>query len=1227
MKTRAFLLNIDYIPTSGAALRLTLKRESDGKVFRVFERNFEPYFYLLPKKDNADIDKESIERIEKQLLAISEFYRETNASPTRIEHVKRKHCKDKVDVLKVFCKHPGHVPLIASQAKAYGKVFEHQIPFVTRYLLEKNLRPFGLVEVKCTGTSLESIELVQSDAVPELRVMAFDIETYNRGGAMSDPKKDPCLMISYATNDKSGVLSHTKKFSEKFVEVLKSEKEMIERFCEIVRENHVDLLSSYNGDVFDLPYLRERAKILRADFRLGRDKSLPKTKPKGIRSATSLGGRIHFDAYPVVSFLNFIGAFKLERLTLQEAYAAISGKQKADIKKMDIYKIWDQGTTKELDYLAYYNRDDSIACLFITNYALPLEMELARLTGNLLFDVSRSSAMPLVEPFIMRKSLQRGELIPSKPAYSEMSSRDQTPVEGAFVKLPDPGVYEKIAVLDFRSLYPSIIISHNVGVDSFNCDCCEKNAHVSPQGHRFCQKYKSIIADTLEEVLDTRFAVQKKMKTFKDKESSEYKRLYAKQWSLKILANSVYGLTLNARFRWYSREGGESTTAWARQYIQDTMKQAEEQEFKVLYGDSVTRDRFVTVLQNGFIKIKNIEELFDEYAHTLKKYGEKEIVFPQGVNALSLDPVTLKPVWRQVNEVIRHKTNKPILRVEQKYGETVVTTDHSLMTLENGKLREVKPTDLHSSKLVRVDSVPEVKEINKIDVLEVLNGYVHKFNYKNAEKTARIWADDKRVWFGWMKNSDEIYVKRFIELNSPEGEALCSLLGAYIAEGSSSTIETTASRFGASIASSDVQWLRELQQDYSLLFNAKTSIIASNVKTRHLNYATTSGSKTVVYDDLTHKLQMMNGLSAVFFKCFCGQKSKGKKMPDFIFHAPISLQHILLNRMIQGDGSHYVNKKLGYSEVYVEKNFSYTTNSLQLISGLSLLLNQISQNYVINYRPSKAVYSLRTCDRFNSNLTTKLTPEKYAGYVYDLNVEGTHTFVDSCGQILLHNTDSMMLLYKNENDVMEFRDKINKSLPERMELELEDFYPRGVFVAKKGGDKGAKKKYALINKEGKIKIRGFELVRRDWSKVARRVQRQVLEILLKDGDVNKALALVRKTVAELQSGKVPLDDLVIVTQLRKKPKDYEIMSPEVSAYVKAIKAGLQVPEAVVSYVVTSKGKTISEKAQVRELAKDYDADYYINHQLLPSVLKILSELGVKEDDVLTNSKQSTLGGW
>jgi len=66
---------------------------------------------------------------------------------------------------------------------------------------------------------------------------------------------------------------------------------------------------------------------------------------------------------------------------------------------------------------------------------------------------------------------------------------------------------------------------------------------------------------------------------------------------------------------------------------------------------------------------------------------------------------------------------------------------------------------------------------------------------------------------------------------------------------------------------------------------------------------------------------------------------------------------------------------------------------------------------------------------------------------------------------------------------------------------------------------------------------------------------------------------------------------------------------------------------LISYVITRKGTSISDKAMPADQAQDYDADYYIDHQVIPAVLKILKELGVKKDDLLLVGKQSSLGDW
>ena len=122
-------------------------------------------------------------------------------------------------------------------------------------------------------------------------------------------------------------------------------------------------------------------------------------------------------------------------------------------------------------------------------------------------------------------------------------------------------------------------------------------------------------------------------------------------------------------------------------------------------------------------------------------------------------------------------------------------------------------------------------------------------------------------------------------------------------------------------------------------------------------------------------------------------------------------------------------------------------------------------------------------------------------------------------KVIYGDTDSCVMLMENKtkDEALAFMKNYNAKLPSPMELELEDFYSRGVFVGTKGGNgEGAKKKYALISESGRIKIRGFELVRRDWSRVSRDAQRAVLETILKEGDPKKASDIVKETIRRLR---------------------------------------------------------------------------------------------------------------
>ncbi|NUN11681.1 ribonuclease H-like domain-containing protein [Candidatus Micrarchaeota archaeon] len=785
MKTSAFLLDVDHFMHNGASsVRLVFKSKK-GKVFRRYDVNFPPYFYLDAPLKAA----ETLLRGEPKAINVS--------------LVKKLKGGLEKEFVKVEALTASEVPNLKNRAKALGDCFEYDVPYTRRYVIDKQLLPNSLHEIECDGLFLKSIKALDSIETPELNLLSLDIESANPE-VIPDAKKDPCLMIGFYGVEE-GVYSHSKKFSDEKVKSFASEKEMLEEFSKLVRKANPDVICTYNGDQFDLPFLQERADKLRAVFKLGRDASRVRTRRAGLRNVSEIGGRIHYDVYPVVALLNFIGTIKVQRLRLADVYSEVLGGKKLDVKHENIYDIWTSGSQKELDYLAEYNLVDAKAAFELSKEFMHLQIELGKLVGMPLFDASRATSSQLVETLLMREAFKLNEVVPNKPHET-----DASPIQGAFVKTPDAGVYENLAMLDFKSLYPSIIVSHNIDYSTLGE---EGDAFVSPQGYRFSKKRKGILPLVLNKVLDERFSTKEAMKKL-DKNSQEYKALDAKQWGLKILANSFYGYLLYARSRWYSREAGEATTAWAREFIHKAMTAAESKELKVIYGD----------------------------------------------------------------------------------------TDSLLVQYPAGK--------------------------------------------------------------------------------------------------------------------------------------------------KHL--------------------------------------------------------------------------------------------------------------------------------------------------------------------------------------IKEFKDEFNKSLPGRMELELEDFYTRGIFVSRKVGnqEKGTKKKYALISESGKIKIKGFELVRRDWSRVARDTQKRVLEVLLKEGSVEKAAKLVMQVVKDLRDGKTPIEDCVIYTELRKKEGKYEIMSPELAALQYAKKTGLKTSDRVVDYVITRSGaKSISERARVLSQAKDYDPDYYINNQVLPAVLRILGALGFDEEGLKNNSQQKGLGDW
>lgn len=270
---------------------------------------------------------------------------------------------------------------------------------------------------------------------------------------------------------------------------------------------------------------------------------------------------------------------------------------------------------------------------------------------------------------------------------------------------------------------------------------------------------------------------------------------------------------------------------------------------------------------------------------------------------------------------------------------------------------------------------------------------------------------------------------------------------------------------------------------------------------------------------------------------------------------------------------------------------------------------------------------------FGARYYSKESSSSILAYVRKFNKNTIKEIENKGYKVLYGDTDSIAFLRgeKSKREVKSLLNELNSNLPGIMELELEDFFKRGLWVTTRGGKIGAKKKYALIDEKGKLKIRGFETVRRDWCSLAREVQNNTIKLILEDGHEKNALEYIKEIIKKLKDRKIPKEKLIIKTQLKKPLQEYKAITPHVVA-AKRMK-NLEVPissgNIVEYYIAEIKGK--NKKSLVRERVRlpiekdEYDIEYYLKKQVLPAVENIfqLFKLNIKE--IIEGKRQTKLG--
>ncbi|MCX8193895.1 MAG: DNA-directed DNA polymerase [Candidatus Pacearchaeota archaeon] len=692
-------LDYDHFDWQGRNYVKIIGRDDKGKRICLVD-SFEPYFWVILKEGIGEKKiKELKERIEN--IQIQQPLRITKIEKVEV-HNKKFLGKD-VKALKVFITNYKDAHLIADKID-FPEIEarrEYDLTLITKYIIDKKLAPLtwhkvsgelltaedfgGLVNDLDVDFCIKAEKIEKIEEKPFFpKILAYDIEADE-----FEIGKGEILMISLVSKNFKKVLTWKKvpKVLE-FVEFCKDETEMLEKFVEYVKEQQPDMLVGYFSDGFDLPYLKARAEKLKVKLALGLDNSQP-VFARGRITSARVFGIVHIDLFRFIETV-YAPYLQSETLGLNEVANEILGEGKKDFDAKKASQL------KEHEWLEYfeYNLQDSLLTYKLAEKFWPDMQEFCKIIQEPLFEITRDSMSQLVEGYIIHHLDEYNEIAEKRPLHDEIEQRRaRGKYEGAFVLQPKPGLYEKVVMFDFTSMYSSVIVTYNLSKSTLISNKKEEKeayeVNLGEEGKVYFSKKPGFFPTMLNEMVEKR----KKYKEEYKKDPSSVKR--ARSNAYKLLANACYGYQGFFGARYYCREAAAATAALARKAIIETIGKIKANGYQVVYSDTDS----IAFLQGD----RNKSEILD----FLKKLNSE---LP-GIMELELEDFYARGLW-----------------VTKRTGEFGAKKKYALIT-EDGKLK------IRGFETVRRDWCNLARELQN----EVLLRILKDGNEKNAlEYTKKV---------------------------------------------------------------------------------------------------------------------------------------------------------------------------------------------------------------------------------------------------------------------------------------------------------------------------------------------------------------------------------------------------------------------------------------------------------------------------------------------------------
>ena len=483
--------------------------------------------------------------------------------------------------------------------------------------------------------------------IPQIKRISLDIEVESVIGRIPDPKIAEKIItaIGFEASDglKQVFVLRRNGIQEGVNELLPGidiifydetkEKEMILDVFELVKK--YPLLITYNGDGFDLPYLYNRAD------KLGIERE--KNPFYMMRDSATLKKGVHLDLYRTMSnraFQIYVFGQKYTDFSLNSVASGILNEKKID------YGV-------ELDDLTLYQtakycQNDARLTYNLTSINNDLLMNLlvviSRIARMPIDDISRMGVSQWIRSLLYYEHRKNGILIPRSEELEKKSAkvanesiiRDKK-FRGGLVVEPKEGVHFDVTVMDFASLYPSIIKVKNLSYETVRCSHAECKKNTIPQtNHWVCNKKNGLTSVLIGSLRDLRVNYYKTM-TKKSSLTDEERQLFTvSSQALKVILNASYGVMGAEIFPLYFLPAAEATTAVGRHIILDTIDMCEKVGINVLYGDTdslFVKNMSAQQIQEIIVKAKtkhNVElEVDKEYRYVVLSNRKKNYL---GVN-------------------------------------------------------------------------------------------------------------------------------------------------------------------------------------------------------------------------------------------------------------------------------------------------------------------------------------------------------------------------------------------------------------------------------------------------------------------------------------------------------------------------------------------------------------------------------------------------------------------